>query len=64
MLWAGDDSYKLEVNHPKLVNIYIMHSKQKIDGNQEEITEIMAVFFITSWTPVVAACREALKLLK
>jgi len=41
-----------------------MKSALKHGVTKEEIMETMDVIFITSGAPAVAACREALKLLK
>ncbi|WP_440947501.1 carboxymuconolactone decarboxylase family protein [Methanosarcina sp. T3] len=41
-----------------------MQSALKNGATKEEIMEVMDVIFITSGAPAVAACREALKLLK
>lgn len=41
-----------------------MQSALKNGATKEEIMELMDVIFITSGAPAVAACRDALKLLK
>ncbi len=41
-----------------------MQSALKNGATKEEIMEVMDVIFITSGAPAVAACRDALKLLK
>jgi AhpD family alkylhydroperoxidase len=41
-----------------------MQSALKNGATKEEIMEVMDVLFITSGAPAVAACRDALKLLK
>lgn len=41
-----------------------MQSALKNGATKEEILELMDVIFITSGAPAVAACRDALKLLK
>lgn len=41
-----------------------MQSALKNGATREEIMELMDVIFITSGAPAVAACRDALKLLK
>ncbi|KKH92962.1 carboxymuconolactone decarboxylase [Methanosarcina sp. 1.H.T.1A.1] len=41
-----------------------MQSALKNGATKEEIMEVMDVIFITSGAPAVAACRDALKLIK
>jgi alkylhydroperoxidase/carboxymuconolactone decarboxylase family protein YurZ len=41
-----------------------MQSVLKSSATKEEIMETMDIIFITSGAPAVAACRDALKMLK